>query len=130
MVQPFVSTIETVGETGVILIEGEFSHAIRKGAMLGPTNLDEVDALYKEERIDATPASDAQIELAHAAVEGARRILKLDGPLLYARIDMVPGEDGRPVLMELELTEPSLFMVTTPGSERRFAAAVARRAKK
>ena len=51
------------------------------------------------------------------------------GPLLYARVDMVPGSNGRPILMELELTEPSLFMVTTPGSELTFATAIAARAR-
>jgi hypothetical protein len=51
------------------------------------------------------------------------------GELLYARVDMVPGPDGEPLLMELELTEPSMFMVTAPGSPDRFAAAIAARAQ-
>ena len=130
MIQPFAAAIETLGETGVILIEGEFSHAIRKGPMLGPRTLDEVDGLYREETIEGRTASSDELELARAAVEAAGRILELDEPLLYARIDMVPAEDGRPMVMELELTEPSLFMTSTPGSERRFASAVADRAKK
>jgi len=44
---------------------------------------------------------------------------------LYARVDMVPGPDGQPVLMELELAEPSLFLHTSPGAAGRFAEAVA-----
>ena len=128
MVQPFAAAIETLGEAGVILIDGEFSHTIRKGSMLG-TSLKEVDGLFKEERIEAAHASAKEMELARAAVDAAVRIMELDEPLLYARVDMVPDDQGRPTLMELELTEPSLFMITTPGSETRFATAVANRAK-
>ena len=127
MLQPFVGSIEDHGETSVILVAGEFSHAIRKGVMLGPTTLDEVDGLYKEETIAARKASDEEIDLARAAVAA---IPFEDGALLYARVDMVPGADGRPLLMELELTEPSLFMATTPGSEMGFAKAIAQWAKK
>jgi hypothetical protein len=127
MLQPFVKGIEDRGETSVILVDGDFSHAIRKGVMLGPTTLDEVDDLYKEETITARTPSDEEVELARAAVAA----IPVDsGPLLYARVDMVPGADGRPILMELELTEPSLFMSTSPGSEMGFAKAIARRAKK
>ena len=127
MIQPFAAAIETSGETGVILVEGEFSHAIRKGPMLGPAARNDVDGLYKEETIEPSDASSGELELARSALTAAARILELNEPLLYARIDMVPGDDGRPMLMELELTEPSLFMATTPGSEVGFASAVANR---
>jgi hypothetical protein len=50
------------------------------------------------------------------------------GPLLYARVDLLPGDDGAPVLVELELTEPSLFFLTDPGAVDRFVQAVVRRA--
>jgi hypothetical protein len=129
MVQPYASGIESTGETGVIFVDGEFSHAIRKGPMLGAVVLDEVDGLYREEAIESRTATTDELDLAQAALAAASEILQLEGPLLYARIDMVRGENGRPTLMELELTEPSLFMATTPGSEGRFASAIANRAK-
>jgi hypothetical protein len=44
--------------------------------------------------------------------------------VLYARVDLVPGEDGRPVLMELELTEPQLYFGNAPGAADRMAAAI------
>lgn len=125
MVQPFASAIEDAGETGVILVDGRFSHAIRKSVVIGATTPHGVDDLYKEETITARSPSAAEIELAHAAVAAAPGG---DGPLLYVRIDMVPDPDGQPMIMELELTEPSLFMATTPGSETRFAQAIAARA--
>ena len=130
LAQPFASAIETAGETGVILIEGELSHAIRKGPMLGPSAGEEVNGLYKEEMIEGRSATTEELDVARAALRAAADVLLLDSPLLYARIDMVPGDDGRPVVMELELTEPSLFMATTPGSERRFASAIANRANR
>jgi hypothetical protein len=48
-------------------------------------------------------------------------------PLLYARVDLIPGPDGAPLLVELELTEPSLFLGHAADAARRFADAIARR---
>jgi hypothetical protein len=39
-------------------------------------------------------------------------------------VDVAPGPDGRPVLLELELTEPSLFFAQSDGAERRLARAI------
>ena len=44
--------------------------------------------------------------------------------LLYARVDLIPAQDGEPVLMELELTEPSLFLTYADGAADRLAAAI------
>jgi len=126
MVQPFARAIEQAGETGVILVDGQLSHGTRKGPMLGQKTLDEIDGLYKEEAIEARMPSDAEIELARAAIAA---VPIGSEPLLYARVDMVPGADGRPMIMELELTEPSLFIVTAPVTAHRFAQAIATRAR-
>jgi len=45
------------------------------------------------------------------------------GQLLYARVDLIRDAAGQPRVLELELTEPSLFISHAPGSEERFAAA-------
>ena len=45
---------------------------------------------------------------------------------LYARVDVAPGPDGTPVLMELELVEPSLFLARKPGAADRLVARLAR----
>lgn len=126
MVQPFAESIEESGETGVILIEGKLSHAIRKGAMLAPEASEQVDRPFLEETIEARAPSEAEIDLAYAAVAALP-----DGKesLLYARVDMVPDAEGRPMIMELELTEPSLFMGTAPATVQRFAEAIAARAR-
>jgi len=127
MIQPFIQTIVEAGETSVVLINGEVSHGIRKELMLGAHSLAEVEGLYKEEKIDPRGPSAAEVQLARQTMDA----LPFEpGELLYARVDMVPDNDDRPMLMELELTEPSLFMVRGPGSPQRFASAIAERAKK
>jgi hypothetical protein len=49
------------------------------------------------------------------------------GDLLYARVDLVPGDDGAPLLLELELTEPSLNLAVGGDAAKRLAAAIVRR---
>ena len=46
---------------------------------------------------------------------------------LYARVDLVRGDDGRPRLLELELAEPTLFVSTSPDGLERLVAAIERR---
>ncbi|HEY7599383.1 MAG TPA: hypothetical protein VH741_05610, partial [Candidatus Limnocylindrales bacterium] len=121
LVQPYLASIDTAGEAGLIFTGGRFSHAVTKGAMLGGHEREEVAGLYKAETIVYRAASADELALAErvlAAVPG--------GPdrLLYARVDLVPGDGGRPLLIELELTEPSLFMGTARGSEQRLAEAI------
>ena len=58
------------------------------------------------ENADVDPAVPAEDE-----IEAAQRILEGAGlKTLYARVDLVRQLDGMPVLMELELVEPSLFL--------------------
>jgi hypothetical protein len=45
---------------------------------------------------------------------------------LYARIDLIRDDDGAPCLLEVELTEPSLFFAHAAGSAEKFTAAVLR----
>lgn len=124
MVQPYLAAVDTVGETALIYFAGPaglaYSHAIRKGPMLtGPDTC--VAGLYKEEKIEArtpTAAERAAAERVLAAVPGG------SGGLLYARVDLIPGPDGTPLLVELELTEPSLFLGYSAGAAERFADAV------
>jgi hypothetical protein len=41
--------------------------------------------------------------------------------LLYGRVDLVPGPDGKPLILEVELTEPSLFLDFSQGGDERLA---------
>lgn len=49
------------------------------------------------------------------------------GPTLCARVDLLPGPDG-PLVLEVELVEPSLFLPQAPEAAGRYAAAVRRAA--
>jgi O-ureido-D-serine cyclo-ligase len=49
--------------------------------------------------------------------------------LLYARVDLIHDDDGAPRVLELELTEPSLFFEHASGSAERFARAIIERAR-
>ncbi|MBY8872617.1 hypothetical protein K7640_12305 [Micromonospora sp. PLK6-60] len=125
MVQPYLDAVDTAGETALLFLAGPdglaFSHAIRKGPMLTGPDRGEPE-LYKEERIDArtaTPEQRAVAERVLAAVPGGT------DRLLYARVDLIPGPDGAPVLVELELTEPSLFVGYADGAPDRLADAIA-----
>jgi hypothetical protein len=107
MVQPYLSAVDTAGETAVLFLGGQFSHAIRKGPLLhGPDELGPA-GLYKEEEITTRVANQAELAVAKRALAaipgGSQR-------LLYARVDLIPGRHGDPLLVELELTEPSLFL--------------------
>lgn len=125
MVQPYLDAVDTYGETALLFAGGRFSHAIRKGPMLdgpdlGPTDYDA--GLYKPEVISPREPSTAELALAERVLAAVPPRL---GALLYARVDLIPGPDGEPMLIEVELTEPSLFLGFADGAAQRFAEAIA-----
>ncbi|MBI9115079.1 hypothetical protein JAV76_08660 [Sanguibacter sp. YZGR15] len=127
MVQPYLNQVDVAGETALIFVDGEFSHAVRKSAMLSrghrPTQ-----GLYQEEVMRTVEATEAELALADRALEAARTVLGgAADQMLFARVDMLPGDDGEPILLELELTEPSLFFAKSPGALDRFADALVAR---
>jgi glutathione synthase/RimK-type ligase-like ATP-grasp enzyme len=109
MVQPYVRDIDRHGETALVYFNGEFSHAIRKGSILG-TPMELVEGLYAKEDIRPREPSAEERRVADDIIRRA------PGPLLYARVDLVPG----PLLLEFEATEPSLFFNYAPGSVEKF----------
>ena len=120
MVQPYLESVDRAGEAGLVLLHGEHSHSITKGPMLGGGR-EPVAGLYKSETIDARVPSAVEMDLARRTIAA----LPFDrSELLYARVDMLADEAGQPIIIELELTEPSLFLATAPGAEERFAAAI------
>jgi glutathione synthase/RimK-type ligase-like ATP-grasp enzyme len=123
MVQPYVASVDTQGETGLIYIDGAFSHAIRKGALLRAAGV-ATDELWARE--DITPRSPDADE--HAIADAVLDALPWPrDTLLYARVDLVRSDDGRPYLLELELAEPSLFLGLGSGAALRLAEGIARR---
>jgi glutathione synthase/RimK-type ligase-like ATP-grasp enzyme len=124
MLQPYLAGVDVAGESALLFIGGAFSHSVRKAPILsageGPTPL--AIGAYREQITprEAGAAERAVAEKVLAAVPGGA------AELLYARVDLLPGTDGSPVLLELELTEPALFLWAAPGSVEQLADAVLR----
>jgi hypothetical protein len=124
MVQPYLERLDAEGETALVYVDGAYSHAFGKGAILAGGPLGE--GLYAEEELSPRTADDAQRALGDRVLAWATE--RAGGPLLYARIDLVPGADGTPQVIEVELCEPSLNLFLADGAAARVAAAVRARA--
>jgi glutathione synthase/RimK-type ligase-like ATP-grasp enzyme len=117
LVQPYVTSVDERGETALLYLGGTFSHAMRKGPLLAAGQGLET-GLFRVETMDprdASPAELAAAERALDAVPGGRE------RLLYARVDLVEGPGGDPLLLELELVEPSLFLTYASDAAERLA---------
>ncbi len=125
MVQPYVASVDERGETALMFFDGAFSHAIHKGALLARGDEPTID-VFAPEHIRPREATVAERAVAQQVVDWATERLGVDA-LTYARVDVVEGADGAPILLELELTEPSLFFAGDAARLARFAAAVQRR---
>jgi hypothetical protein len=77
--------------------------------------------MHDDTLVTAGEATDAERALARRIVD---EVAERFGTPLYARVDLVPGPDGGPVLIELEAIEPAFYFATSPGAAERFAAAV------
>ncbi len=117
LVQRYLPSVEDHGERALVWIDGELTHAVRK-----TPRFEGEDESVSPAAVGIAPAEAA---LALAALAAAGRAAS--SPLLYARVDLAPGPDGEPVVMELELIEPSLFFPQSPAALERFVAAVGRR---
>jgi glutathione synthase/RimK-type ligase-like ATP-grasp enzyme len=122
LLQPYLERIDDGGETAMMFLGGQWSHAIRKGPLLR-LGAGMVVGLYVPEQITSrTPdaAEAAVAAAAHAAIPG---------PVPpYARIDLIRDDHGAPVVLELELCEPSLYLAHWAASAPRFARLLIERA--
>ncbi|MBA2637834.1 MAG: hypothetical protein H0U79_06395 [Solirubrobacterales bacterium] len=121
MVQPYLPAVDTWGETALLYLDGRFSHAIRKGPLLSDGAATE-GGLYLEEEIEPRVPSVRERQLGDAVIALATERL---GRLLYARVDVLADPSGAPVLLELELAEPSLLLAHGLGASARLAAGMA-----
>lgn len=133
MVQPYQHSVDEVGETAVVYLDGEPSHVLRKAAVLRPDEVAPVrddalgaaEAMYDPGLVVAGAATEGELALARAVHD---QVADRFGDVpLYARVDMVAGADGAPVLMEVELIEPNLYLDQAPGATERVARAIVMR---
>ncbi len=120
LVQPYLADVDTAGETAVVLLGGEFSHAMRKGPLL-ERGAGLVEGLYAQEEMTPRDPSEAELRVADQAMAAVASVVP--GRTTYARVDLLPTADG-PLVLEVELAEPSLFLDHVPGSAERAADAV------
>lgn len=129
MVQRHLPSVDREGETSLVFIDGRFSHAIRRRAVVrGPDS--GLDRRFESPgALDLEPCKPDLCQVltarhALATVPG--------GPfrLLYARVDLVDDKRGHPVVMELELIEPQLYLALAPSGAERLAKAIAVHARR
>ena len=114
VIQAFVPEIRARGELSLVYVDGRFGHAVRKRPSAG-------DFRVQSEfggSIEFCEVGDEERAFGEAVLAAASY------PWLYARVDFVQTANG-PVLMELELIEPSLFFELAPGRESAVALAEA-----
>jgi hypothetical protein len=122
ILQPYLASIDSDGETNLIYFDQVYSHAIRKSALLmqdGTVNAPTYD--FRTARV----ADEDERAVARAAIDAASAHLSLGKPLPYARVDLIRCDDGKPQVLELEIFEPSLSLPLADGSAERFAQVLA-----
>ena len=115
MIQPYLATIETEGETSLLFFGRRFSHAVNKTPVKGDFRI-QVQFGGQYRTVETPPAE--VLALAHRVLE------TIEEPLLYARIDMAPDADGQWLLMEAELIEPDFYLKNDPTEGAGFVQAV------
>jgi glutathione synthase/RimK-type ligase-like ATP-grasp enzyme len=117
LVQPFLPSIVEYGELSLLYFGGELSHTVIKRAKPGDIRVQPSHGGLPE--LVDPPAQ---------AVATAEAVLDaVDAELLYARVDLVRGDDGTLRLIELEAIEPLLFIAQDRSAAARFADALAAR---
>lgn len=123
LLQPYLARVDEEGETALVHIDGAFSHAIRKGPLL-KRHAPGVAGLFAPETISARQPGGDELEVAAAACAHLAHLAPL-----YLRVDLIRNPAGQPVVLELEMTEPSLFLAFGAGSADRLARALLSRCR-
>jgi glutathione synthase/RimK-type ligase-like ATP-grasp enzyme len=113
LVQPYVASVTDRGESSLLFCGDDLSHAVRKVPAAGDYRVHEQ---YGGTNVVHEP-DERELEVARAALAAC------PGPCLYARVDLVHGDAG-PLVMEVELTEPSLYLVEVPSAAETYAEAI------
>ena len=120
MVQPYLAGIDAKGEVALMFLGGAYSHAIcRDAALSSRTSLANEQTIPLNVRTHhATSQERALAERVMQHIPGGA------SALLYGRVDLIPGLNGEPMILEVELTEPSLFLGFSEDGVERLADAI------
>lgn len=116
MIQPFLPSVSEEGEYAFLFFDRKFSHCALKRPAVGDYR---VQSDFGGSESIHTSSSE-EIALA------ASVLACIEGDLLYARVDMLRGLDGKLALIEIELIEPYLYPEQGPDMGTSFAAALVR----
>jgi len=131
LVQPYDPRVED-GETALVFLGGQQSHAFTKGPILPPPGARPAfddSGTYAEESLKPADPDFELWDVGYRALAAAAAHLGTDpAELLYARVDVIGGASD-PKLLELELVEPSLGWrqldaATRSRQQREFAVGV------
>lgn len=116
MLQPFQRDIIERGETTLVIIDGQFTHGLRKVAKPGDFRVQD----------DHGGSVHAYEPTAEEIAFAGRAMAACDPEPIYGRVDMIRDNDGQLAVMELELVEPELWLRMCPAAADRLAAALVR----
>ena len=121
LVQPLLSSVAVEGEWPLIFFGGRYSHAASKRVDLPQAGA--VSGLYAPETVAPHRATVEQVGVATAALDV---VTARFGTPPYTRVDVVKDDDGAACVLEVELVEPSLFLVEGgPAAAQRLVDALA-----
>ena len=120
IIQPLIEEIAKTGEFSLMLFDGQFSHAVVKRPKAGDFRVQEY---HGGVTLPCPTPPDGAVELAQAALAAA------PARAAYARVDIVPDDEGVLRIMELELIEPSLFLDHAPDRGAAFTRSLLSRAR-
>jgi glutathione synthase/RimK-type ligase-like ATP-grasp enzyme len=125
VVQPYLEDVDHTGERALVFFNNRFSHAIRKQAVLRRGDAANVIRPVSKIHPDPKPYQPTADEL--SAAKSALAAVPNSEELLYARVDLANSSGGVPFIMELELTDPILFLGLSNDATQRFAKAIIQR---
>ena len=111
--QPYLEMVETIGEFSAIFFNNKLAHTIQKLPLYGDYRV--MDDFGGHDR--AAVIDQEGIDLCYATMNA----IPFKETLLYARYDLLRDNDGKWVITELEIIEPSLFFRHCPESGQVFA---------
>jgi glutathione synthase/RimK-type ligase-like ATP-grasp enzyme len=127
MLQPYLESVESLGEYSFIVMDGTITHGVRKVPVPGDYRVQDLFGAWEE----AVTPSQAQRTFVHRVLDAAQQVgPDVAYPLLYARVDLLQDDAGEMCLNELELVEPSLFFRHEPRASGRLVKGLLKRLKR
>lgn len=113
LVQPRLASAAQRGERSVVVVDGQATHVVRTAPVVDGQATSRRASSSVRERLDRETA-----QLARWAVDA------LGTELLHARVDLLDDELGAPQIVEVEATEPHLYLELDDAAPHRLAEAI------